>query len=74
MDIFRSTILNILSNFTPHEMIICNDRDLPWFNKIIKGLIQEKNTIFKHYRKSSSNIDLNSRLKHLKICLNRRFK
>ena len=32
VDIFNRTILNILSNFIPHEIIVCNDKDPPWFN------------------------------------------
>ena len=30
--IFNNTILNILSNFNPHEAIVCDDKDAPWFN------------------------------------------
>ena len=42
VDIFNITILNILSNFIPHEFVVCNDKDPPWFNKKITALIQEK--------------------------------
>ena len=42
VDIFNRTILNILSNFIPHEIIVCDDKDPPWFNNRIKTLIQEK--------------------------------
>ena len=35
-------MLNILSNFIPHEIIVCNDKDPPWLNNRIKPLIQEK--------------------------------
>ena len=42
--IFNNTVLNILSNFIPHEFIACDDdKDPPWFNKKIRALIQEKN-------------------------------
>ena len=34
-DIFNRTILNVLSNFIPHETIVCNDKDPPWFNNRI---------------------------------------
>ena len=44
VSIFSSTILNILSNFIPHETIVCDDKDPPWFNRTIKSLIQEKKT------------------------------
>ena len=33
---FNKTILNIVSNFIPHEIIICDDRDPPWINTRIK--------------------------------------
>ena len=39
VDTFNKTILNILSNFIPHETITFDDRDLPWFKKKIKSLI-----------------------------------
>ena len=44
VSIFSSTILNMLSNFIPHETIVCDDKDTPWFNRTIKSLIQEKKT------------------------------
>ena len=46
-NIFNETILNILRNFIPHETVLCDDRDPPWFNNKIKSLIHEKNIIFK---------------------------
>ena len=42
VDIFNRTILNILSNFIPYEIIVCNDKDPPQFNNRIKILIHEK--------------------------------
>ena len=57
VSIFTSTIMNILSNFIPHETIVCDDKDPPWFNEAIKSLIQEKKTL-KKYRKSNNNIQL----------------
>ena len=60
---FINTILNILSNFIPHETIVCDDKDPPWFNRAIKSLIQEKDT-FNKYRKSKNNIQL---LQHLRL-------
>ena len=40
--IFNKTVLNVLSNFIPHEVKVCNDEDPPWFNGKIKLLINEK--------------------------------
>ena len=34
----------MLSNFIPHETIVYDDKDPPWFNKAIKSLIQKKKT------------------------------
>ena len=39
--VLNRTILNILNNFISHETILCDDKDLLWFNKKIKSLIQE---------------------------------
>ena len=38
--IFNKVVLNILSNFIPHEVIVCKDKDLPWFNEKIKSLMK----------------------------------
>ena len=70
MDIFNSTILNILSNFILHEIVVCDDKDPPWFNKKIRALIQEINVAFNNYCNNSSNVDLKCHLKHLQTCLN----
>ena len=62
--IFSSTILNILSNFIPHETIVCDDKDPPWFNRAINPLIQGKKDTFNKYRKSKNYIQL---LQHLRL-------
>ena len=38
---FNKTILNFHSNFTLHELVESNDKDLPWFNTQLKSLIRE---------------------------------
>ena len=65
VDIFNRTILNILSNFIPHETIVCNDKDPPWFNSRIKTLIKEKNATFKVFRHKKDNPDVIYYLKFL---------
>ena len=42
VDIFNSTIINVLSNSIPHKFLISDDKDPPWFNKKINALIQVK--------------------------------
>ena len=42
MFLFNRTIKNILSNYIPHEIIICDDRDPPWNNNRVKELMKKK--------------------------------
>ena len=51
VSLFKKTILNILNNYLPHETIICDDKDPPWFNSWIKLLIENKIKIRKNYRR-----------------------
>ena len=46
---FNKTIKNIMSNYIPHETIICDDRDPPWINKDIKQIILDKNHAYKSH-------------------------
>ena len=52
--ILSKTILNVLSNFIPHQTLTVDDNHPPipppWFT--IKNLIQEKNNVYKSYRNS----------------------
>ena len=56
--LFNQTMKNILSNFVTHETVICDDRDPPWINSKIKGLIQEKNIAKKCYFQNNEDIQL----------------
>ena len=60
--IFNKTILNVLSNFIPHEVIVCDDKDPPWFNGKIKSLFNEKLRTYNAYRKNVDNIQLRKNL------------
>ena len=51
VSVFSSIIMNILSNFIPHETIVCEDKESPCFNKTIKFLIEEKKTNSKNTAK-----------------------
>ena len=55
--ILNKTILNILSNFIPHETLTVDDKDPRWFTKKKKkkNLIQEKSNVYKSYRNSKNN-------------------
>ena len=62
VSLFNKTILNILNNYIPHETIICDDKDPPWFNFQIKFLIENKNKIRNNYQSFKSNSQLLSKL------------
>ena len=63
--IFNKTVLNVLSNFIPHEVIVCDDKDPPWFNGKIKLLINEKLRTYNAYRKNIGNSQLHKNLSSL---------
>ena len=47
--LFNKTIFNILSSYIPHETIVFGDKHPPWFNSLIKSLIENKNKLCKNY-------------------------
>ena len=40
--IINRTISNILNNYIPHEIIVLNDIDPPWFNDKLGYLLKKK--------------------------------
>ena len=63
--LFNRTIKNILSNYIPHEIIICDDRDPPWINNRVKELISEKNDAFQCYLHSNKDPKLFNKVEYL---------
>ena len=63
--IFNKTVLNVLSNFIPHEVIVWDDKDPPWFNRKIKSLINEKLRTYNAYHKIIGNSQLRKNLSSL---------
>ena len=53
--LFNRTIKNILHNFILREIITYGDRDPPWINSSIKGLIQDKNEANECFKRSNNN-------------------
>ena len=47
-----------MKNFIPHETIVCDDKDPPWFNKRIKSLIQEGALLLETFRKNRNNVEI----------------
>ena len=61
----NKTVLNVFSNFIPHEVIVCDHKDPPWFNGKIKSLFNEKLRTYNAYRKNSNNSQLCNNLRSL---------
>ena len=69
MYLFNETVKNILFNFLPQEIIVCDDHDPPWINSKIKNFIAEKNIAKKCYLQNNSNIQLFQRFQRLQNLL-----
>ena len=54
---FNETIMNIMSNIIPNELVTCDDRDPPCMNRYIKNLILAINDFHKKSVLPSSNMD-----------------
>ena len=63
--IFNKTVLNGLSNFIPHEVIVCDHKDPPQFNEKSKSLINERLRTYNAYRKNIGNSQLLKNLSSL---------
>ena len=50
------TVLNIMSNFIPNEIILADDRDPPRITSKLKSMIQEKNLLYKKYLKPNNTL------------------
>ena len=59
---FNKVFLNVMSNFVPHEIIVCDDKDPPWFNKHIKNLILHTESVSRNILHSRNNQFLQRRL------------
>ena len=70
VNIFNTTIKNILSNYIPHETITCDDRDPTWINKNVKQLILAKNQAYKSYLWSNKSLQFLNQFQFLQTKLN----
>ena len=70
VNIFNATIKNVLSNYIPHEIITCDDREPPWINKSIKQLILEKNQAYKSYLRINKSLQFLIQVQVLQTKLN----
>ena len=70
VSIFNETILTVPSNYISHETLTCDDKDSQWFKSRIKSLWQDKNKLYKDFRRSNTNAQLLNKLNHLQERLN----
>ena len=68
--LFNETILNLICNFIPHEIVTCDDRDTPWMTRLIKKAINYKNLFYQHFVKSKDFKNNNSNLERLRSLQN----
>ena len=59
--LFNQNTKSTLCNLIPHETVTCDDRDPPWINSKIKGLIQDKNIAKKCYFQNNKDMQLPSK-------------
>ena len=52
--ILTKAIFNIMSNFTPNEVVTIDDRDPPWINNKINSLIKNKTEYFENCLKRNN--------------------
>ena len=53
MLLFNETVLNIIRNFIPHEIVTYEDRDPPWITRHIKKAIKYKNLFYQRFVKNT---------------------
>ena len=57
VDVFNTTLFNILRNFIPRETIKCNSKYPPWINKHIKCALRRKNRLYRTYISGGQNME-----------------
>ena len=48
-----------------HDSLLVDDKDTPWLTNKMKNLINEKNTVFKHFPQNSYNLQTLNKLESL---------
>ena len=54
VSVVNDTITNIMSNFVPNEIIICDDRDPSWMNRHINNLNEDN--FYKKFARGKNNM------------------
>ena len=69
MQLFTQKIINIISNYIPHETITCDDSNPSWIDEKIKKLILHKNRAFSAYSRDRNNTYLFNKFQYLQAHL-----
>ena len=64
VSVFNETIMNVMSNFVPNELITCDDQDSPWMNRYIKNLIAATNDFHKKLPSNTGNLLMSKNLQN----------
>ena len=64
---FTEILLNIMSNFVPHEIKRIMPTDLQWISKPLKSMIRRKNRLFKNYKRHGYKYEDKFRLDNFRI-------
>ena len=69
LQLFTQTIINIISNYIPHETITCDDSNPPWIDEKIKKLRLHRNGAFSAYSRDRNNTDFLNKFQSLQAHL-----
>ena len=65
VQLFTQTIQNIISNYIPHEPIICDDRNPPWIDEKIKKSVLHKIRSYSANSRDKNNTDFFNKFRSL---------
>ena len=68
--LFNESILHIIRNFIPHEIVTCDDRDPPWMTRLIKKAIKDKNLFYQRFVKNTDFTNNDSNLERFRSLQN----
>ena len=70
VSIFNEKILIIFSNYILQETLTSDGKNPPWFHARMKSLLQDKNKLYKDFRRNNTDSQLLNKLNHLQEQLN----
>ena len=68
--LFNETVINIIRNFIPHEIVTYDVRDPPWMIRLIKKAIKDKNLFYQRFVKNTDFTNNDSNLERFRSLQN----